>query len=214
MISSGCEKFLVSHPTLPNKVAARSKVWAIFIRTGIVPSNPTRFIYVCVRLFYVCVVLCVGRGFATGWSPVKGVLIWIKKLKERPKSSRAVKPCIDTYTQHCRYGNLNLRLLLVSRGFVAALFDTFEKRMGKNTVPSRSSVQCLWDRCRICAAFQLSGIGISCFVPTLLVLPKIDIKFELLDGNPPPLPPAQLAYTTLQGGCSWIWFQQMNAVTW
>jgi hypothetical protein len=29
---------------------------------------------VLLRLFCVCVVLCVGRGLATGWSPVKGVL--------------------------------------------------------------------------------------------------------------------------------------------
>jgi hypothetical protein len=29
---------------------------------------------VCVRLFCACVVLCVGSGFATGWSPVQGVL--------------------------------------------------------------------------------------------------------------------------------------------
>jgi hypothetical protein len=29
---------------------------------------------VCVRLFYVCVVLCVSRGLATGWSTVQWVL--------------------------------------------------------------------------------------------------------------------------------------------
>jgi hypothetical protein len=34
--------------------------------TGIAGSNPTRGIDVCVRLFCVCVVLCVGSGFATG----------------------------------------------------------------------------------------------------------------------------------------------------
>jgi hypothetical protein len=39
-------------------VAARSN-------TGIVGSNPTRDMYVCVRLFCVCVVLCVGSGLAT-----------------------------------------------------------------------------------------------------------------------------------------------------
>jgi hypothetical protein len=33
---------------------------------GIVGSNPTGGMDVCVRLFYVYVVLCVGNGFATG----------------------------------------------------------------------------------------------------------------------------------------------------
>jgi hypothetical protein len=33
-------------------------------------SNPTRGIYVCVILFCVCVVLCVGSGLRKGWSPV------------------------------------------------------------------------------------------------------------------------------------------------
>jgi hypothetical protein len=32
--------------------------------TGVVGSNPTRGMYVCVRLFCVCAVLCVGSGLA------------------------------------------------------------------------------------------------------------------------------------------------------
>jgi hypothetical protein len=46
---------------------------------------------VCVRLFCVCVVLCLGRGLATGWFPVQGVLptvYRIKKLKKRPRSNK------------------------------------------------------------------------------------------------------------------------------
>jgi hypothetical protein len=70
-------------------VAAMSKAWTVFARsnTSIVASNPTRGMNVCVRLFCVCVVLCVGSGLATGWSPVQGVLptvYSIKKLKKRP----------------------------------------------------------------------------------------------------------------------------------
>jgi hypothetical protein len=45
---------------------------------------------VCMRLFCVCVVLCVDSGLATGWSLVQGVLptvYRIKKLKKRPKSN-------------------------------------------------------------------------------------------------------------------------------
>jgi transposase InsO family protein len=49
---------------------------------------------VCV--YFVCVVLCVGRGLATGWSLVQGVLptvYRIKKLKKWPRSNkRTVEP--------------------------------------------------------------------------------------------------------------------------
>jgi hypothetical protein len=41
---------------------------AVFARsnTGIVGSNPTRGVGVCVLLFCVCVVVCIGSGLATG----------------------------------------------------------------------------------------------------------------------------------------------------
>jgi hypothetical protein len=41
-------------------VAERSKAWNVFAssNTGIVGSNTTRFMDVCLRLFCVCVVLC------------------------------------------------------------------------------------------------------------------------------------------------------------
>jgi hypothetical protein len=47
----------------------------------------------CVHLFCVCVVLCVGRGLATGLSPVQGVLptvYRIKKLKKRPRFNKGL----------------------------------------------------------------------------------------------------------------------------
>jgi hypothetical protein len=68
---------------LPTPVAARSKAWNVFVRsnTGILGSNPTRGMNVCVRLFYVCVVLCVGSGLAMGWSPVQGVLPTVYGLR-------------------------------------------------------------------------------------------------------------------------------------
>jgi hypothetical protein len=49
-------------------VAARSKARTIFARsdTEIVGSNLTGGMDVCVRLFCVCVVLCVGRSIVTG----------------------------------------------------------------------------------------------------------------------------------------------------
>jgi hypothetical protein len=46
-----------------------------------------------VCLFCVCVVLCVGSGLATGWSPVQGVLptvYRIKKLKKWPRSNKGL----------------------------------------------------------------------------------------------------------------------------
>jgi hypothetical protein len=48
-------------------VAAWSKAWTVLARSnaGIVISNPTQGMDVCVRLFYVCVVPCVGSGLAT-----------------------------------------------------------------------------------------------------------------------------------------------------
>jgi hypothetical protein len=61
---------------LPITVATLSKAWNVFPRsnTGIVDSNPTKSTDVCLPLVCVCVVLCVGSGLATGWSPVQGVL--------------------------------------------------------------------------------------------------------------------------------------------
>jgi hypothetical protein len=59
--------------------------------TGIMGSNPTRGMDVCVRLFFVCALLCVCSGLATGWSPVQGVLATVyrtKKMKKRPRSKR------------------------------------------------------------------------------------------------------------------------------
>jgi hypothetical protein len=60
--------YLLYLPTLPITVAAHSMAWTVFARSnaGIVGSNPPQDMDVCVRLFCVCVVLCVGTGLATG----------------------------------------------------------------------------------------------------------------------------------------------------
>jgi hypothetical protein len=52
----------------PITVVARSKASTLFARSnaGIVGSNPTQGMDISVRLFCVCVVLCVGSGLATG----------------------------------------------------------------------------------------------------------------------------------------------------
>jgi hypothetical protein len=61
----------------PVTVAERNKAWTVFARsdTVIVGLNPASGMDVWfVRLFCVYVVLCVGWGLATGWSPVQEVL--------------------------------------------------------------------------------------------------------------------------------------------
>jgi hypothetical protein len=82
-------------PVKPITVAERSKAWTVFARSnaGIVGSNLTEGKDVCVRLFCVGGVLCVGSGLATGWSLVQGVLPTvsrIKKLKKRPRSNEGL----------------------------------------------------------------------------------------------------------------------------
>jgi hypothetical protein len=54
-------------------VAALSKASTVFARSNvwIVSSNPAQDMDVCVRLFCVCVVLCVGSGLAIGCLPSK-----------------------------------------------------------------------------------------------------------------------------------------------
>jgi hypothetical protein len=68
----------------PITVATRSEAWTVFARsnTGIVDLNPTRDMDVCVRLFCVCLVLCVGSDLSTGWSPFQGVLTTVSRIKK------------------------------------------------------------------------------------------------------------------------------------
>jgi hypothetical protein len=76
----------------------------------------------CVGLFCVCVVLCVGSGPATGWSPVQGVLptvYRIKKLKKRRRSNKKDCRTIDTWGYGIRVActeMCDLRLLHVLPG--------------------------------------------------------------------------------------------------
>jgi hypothetical protein len=54
----------------PITVAERSKARIVFAYSNnrVVISNPTRRMDICLSLFYICAVLCVGRSPATGWS--------------------------------------------------------------------------------------------------------------------------------------------------
>jgi hypothetical protein len=57
--------------------------WTVFAcsNVGIVGSNPTRGMDVCV-----CVDLCIDSGLATSWSPIQGFLppVTMKKLSNQP----------------------------------------------------------------------------------------------------------------------------------
>jgi hypothetical protein len=78
----------------PHTVAAWSEAWTVFARsnTGVVGSNPTRGLDICVRVFCVCV-LFVGSDIATGWSPVQGVLPAVYGIKKLESSQRPTKGC-------------------------------------------------------------------------------------------------------------------------
>jgi hypothetical protein len=73
-------------------VTARSKAWTVFSRwnTGVVSSNTTQGMDVCVGLFCVYV-LCVGNGLSTGLSPVQGVLPTLYRITELIKATEVHK---------------------------------------------------------------------------------------------------------------------------
>jgi hypothetical protein len=80
---------------MPATVAAPCEAWTVFSHsnTGDVGSNLTRGMDVCLRLFCVFAVPCIGSGLATGWSPVQGVLptvYRITKLKKRPGPNKGL----------------------------------------------------------------------------------------------------------------------------
>jgi hypothetical protein len=74
------------HNILLITVVARSKAWNVFAcsNTGIVGSNPTEGMNVCLRLFCVCV----GRDLATGWSPFQGILPTVLGLRNWSETKR------------------------------------------------------------------------------------------------------------------------------
>jgi hypothetical protein len=77
---------------VPITVAARSKAWNLFARSnaGIVGSNPTQGMDVCLCLFCVCI--C--SGLSAAWSPVQGVLPTDLGLRNRSDTKRfADAPC-------------------------------------------------------------------------------------------------------------------------
>jgi hypothetical protein len=97
-------------------MAARCKAWTVFARsnTEVVVPNPTRDMDVCVRLFFVCVVLCVGSGLATGWSPVQGVLPTVHRIMELQNQTGPNKGLYEGFY-------LSIYLSMVLRSFLLDL---------------------------------------------------------------------------------------------
>jgi hypothetical protein len=90
----------------PITVAARSKAWTVFARwnAGIVGSNPNQSMDVCVHLFSVCIVLCVGSGLATDWSPIQRILPTVYRIKKLKSCQGPTKGCraIDIYIKSAK----------------------------------------------------------------------------------------------------------------
>jgi hypothetical protein len=66
----------------------RSKAWAVFARSDAGIESHSMHGCLCVRLFRDCVALCVGSGFATGWSLVQGVLLSVQNDYETEEEAR------------------------------------------------------------------------------------------------------------------------------
>jgi hypothetical protein len=75
---------------MPITVVGLSKAWTVFARSNIdvVGSNPTQGMGVCVRLFWVYIVLSVGSGLVTDWSPVQEVLPTVYRIKKLKKAAK------------------------------------------------------------------------------------------------------------------------------
>jgi hypothetical protein len=97
-------------------VAARSKAWNVFARLkiGIVGSNPSRGMDVCLRLtaFILFVLPCVSSGLATGWSLVQGVLPTVYKCKiaEPHKEEAKARYGMQRHIRR-RYERLSLKII-------------------------------------------------------------------------------------------------------
>jgi hypothetical protein len=75
-----------------NTLAARLEAWTVFVcsNTGVVGSNPTRGVDVCV--YSVFVLPCVGSGLEVGWFPTQEVLPTVYMIIRPWRWKRYVRP--------------------------------------------------------------------------------------------------------------------------
>jgi hypothetical protein len=77
---AACGRFVyMSSISIQNEIADCRTVFALS-NAGFVGSNRSQDMDVCVFLFCVCVVLCLGSGLATGWYPVQRVLPTVYRI--------------------------------------------------------------------------------------------------------------------------------------
>jgi hypothetical protein len=89
--------------TRPNTVAAWSEARTVFARSnaGIVGSNPTQDMNVCVRLFCVCAILFISSGLAAADPPSKESYRSVKmitKLRSYDFSLQSLQGKTSAYT--------------------------------------------------------------------------------------------------------------------
>jgi hypothetical protein len=151
-------------------VAARCKTWIVFApsNAGIVGSIPTQGMDVCVYLFCVCVVLCVGSGLATGWSPAQGVLPTVYRIKKLKNSQVQQKDwrAIEWFSKACvkyRVCNYNLVIHNIGRlrkpsGLKHALSSLAWKLGSLVRIPLRAWMFSVCVRAFFCVCVQVEAL--------------------------------------------------------
>jgi hypothetical protein len=90
--------FVLSYEDGAERGGVQSKAWTVFAHSnaGIVDSNPTQGMNVCV-----CVFLCVDSGLATGWSLVQWVLPSVYRSGNWRRGEGPTKGCrvIDEWNE-------------------------------------------------------------------------------------------------------------------
>jgi hypothetical protein len=66
-------------------------------------ESHSRHGYLCMRLFSVCAVLCLGRGLLTGCSLVQGVLPSVKRDYETEEEAKAQPRAVGPMMTDCTY---------------------------------------------------------------------------------------------------------------
>jgi hypothetical protein len=130
-------------------VAARSKAWNIFARSkaGIVGSNPTQGMDVCLCLFCVCI----GSGLAMGWSPVQGVpptVLGLRNWSETKRFADAVCSKVGATGKRERE--------------IATLSTTNQKWIGQELNPVRSLTLIVSDKPHNCVLLDACFLFLIC----------------------------------------------------